>query len=244
MTKKQTIHGFHAIEATLHNSPQNISKILLSTTREDQRAGPIIKLAQSHHVLIERLPRKKLDEICKHKDHQGIVAFCHAAMEFSEQDLDAILAKKNCLILILDGVQDPHNLGACLRSANAFGVDCVIAPKDKAVGITPVVRKVASGAVGITPFIQVTNLARTMRAIQDAGVWIVGASDQELQVISEIDLSGPIAMVMGSEGQGMRKLTAKHCDFLARVPMLGTVGSLNVSVATGVCLYEAIRQRM
>ncbi|MEM9479262.1 MAG: 23S rRNA (guanosine(2251)-2'-O)-methyltransferase RlmB [Verrucomicrobiota bacterium] len=161
-----------------------------------------------------------------------------------EEDLLGIVeSAETPFILILDQVQDPHNLGACLRSANAAGVDAVIAPKNNSVGITDVVQRVACGAAEVTPFVQVTNLARTMKQLQEAGVWLAGTSDQATQSLYETDLKGPIGLVLGAEGKGIRRLTAENCDFLVQIPMLGTVECLNVSVATGVCLFEAVRQR-
>ena len=177
--------------------------------------------------------------------HQGVVARCRAVTVWQEDDLDQLLDGLSVppLLLVLDGVQDPHNLGACLRSADAAGVHAVIAPRDRAVGLTPVVRKVASGAAETVPFIQVTNLARTLRTLKDKGLWTVGADAEGDGDVFSADLRGPTVLVMGAEGQGMRRLTREHCDLLVRIPMQGTVESLNVSVATGICLFEAVRQR-
>lgn len=238
-----TLFGFHAVLAALKIRPGDIERIVLQSNRQDQRVTDIVTLAKQNNIAIQHQSSKALNEIVGDVQHQGVVALCQKRFQFSEEDLPDILANADQphRVLILDGVQDPHNLGACLRSANAFGVHVVIAPKDRAVGITPVVSKVACGAAEVTPFVQVTNLARTMRWLQNEGVWIVGASDQAESDLSEIDLKGSTAIVMGSEGQGMRRLTREHCDYLAKIPMSGTVSSLNVSVATGICLYELTR---
>lgn len=184
-------------------------------------------------------PRSQSDRRHKHADLGG------ATQTRSEQDLFQILGdlKGDPFLLIMDGVQDPHNLGACLRSAEAAGVHAVIIPRDRAVGMTDVVRLAAAGAAERIPLIQVTNLARTMKALKDAGVWLVGAADQADGLVYDVDLVGPLGLVMGAEGKGLRRLTTEHCDFLVRIPMHGKVGCLNVSVATGVCLFEAVRQR-
>lgn len=184
-------------------------------------------------------PRSQSDRRHKHADLGG------ATQTRSEQDLFQILddLKGDPFLLIMDGVQDPHNLGACLRSAEAAGVHAVIIPRDRAVGMTDVVRLAAAGAAERIPLIQVTNLARTMKALKDAGVWLVGAADQADGLVYDVDLVGPLGLVMGAEGKGLRRLTTEHCDFLVRIPMHGKVGCLNVSVATGVCLFEAVRQR-
>jgi 23S rRNA (guanosine2251-2'-O)-methyltransferase len=187
----------------------------------------------------------QLDKLAKSRKHQGIIAEYNAPKTWGDNELFDLLSELNepALLLILDGVTDPHNLGACLRTAEAAGVQAVITTKDKAAGLTPVVRKVASGAAEIIPLIQVTNLARTLDTLKDAGIWIIGTSDHATENMYSQDLTGPIAFVMGAEGKGMRRLTEKQCDILANLPMAGEVSSLNISVATGVCLYEAVRQR-
>jgi 23S rRNA (guanosine2251-2'-O)-methyltransferase len=184
-------------------------------------------------------PRSQSDRRHKHANLGG------ATQTRSEEDLFQILddLQGDPFLLIMDGVQDPHNLGACLRSAEAAGVHAVIIPRDRAVGMTDVVRLAAAGAAERIPLIQVTNLARTMKALKDAGIWLVGAADQADGLVYDVDLAGPLALVMGAEGKGLRRLTTEHCDFLVRIPMHGKVGCLNVSVATGVCLFEAVRQR-
>ena len=176
--------------------------------------------------------------------HQGVVAQYAAPQNLGEGDLDELLGKvENPLLLVLDGVQDPHNLGACLRSAGAAGVAAVIVPRDRAVGVTAVVRKASAGAADQVPLIRVTNLARTLKTLKDAGVWIVGLAGEAEKSLYEMDLKGPIAIAMGGEGDGLRRLSREHCDYLAKIPMTGIVESLNVSVATGVALFEAVRQR-
>ncbi len=246
MSELEYVYGYHAIKALLTTQPENVQELLLQTGREDEKLSEISALAKKENKRISRVNRKDLEKLVgANLSHQGVVAKCHAFKGFDESALPSFLSDEtgSTLLLILDGVQDPHNLGACLRSANAFGVNVVIAPKDRAVGITPVVRKVACGAASVTPFIAVTNLARTLRWLQEQGVWLVGTEAQAESNLAEIDLTGNIAIVMGSEGQGMRRLTRKHCDFLANIPMCGSVASLNVSVATAICLYEVSRQR-
>jgi 23S rRNA (guanosine2251-2'-O)-methyltransferase len=194
---------------------------------------------------MHRTPRQQLDQLLPALRHQGAVARCHGAPRWSEADLEVLLIglPHPPLVLVLDGIQDPHNLGACLRSADAAGVHAIVAPRDRAVGITPAVRKVASGAAETVPFVQVTNLARTLRHLQELGLWRVGAAGEAPVTLYEVDLRGPLALLLGAEGKGLRRLTREHCDTLVRIPMLGAVASLNVAVATGICLFEAQRQR-
>jgi len=201
--------------------------------------------AQAGGITVHCVPRAELDALVGGARHQGVVARGTAPPQRSEVDLDAVLAgqTKAAFLLVLDGVQDPHNLGACLRSADAAGVQAVIAPKDRSVSLTPTVRKVASGAAEAVPFIQVTNLARTLRELKQAGIWLVGTAGEAGTSLFEADLAGPLALVMGAEGKGLRRLTRETCDTLVHIPMAGSVASLNVSVATGICLFEAVRQR-
>lgn len=240
----QKIYGIHTVITLLQTNPKLITKLYLQESREDQRFQTIRQQADQSHILIKQLTRQDLEamlpkDIC----FQGIIAEVAALPEYHERDLSKFLNIDNLLLLVLDGVQDPHNLGACLRSANAFGVHAVIAPKDRSVGLTPTVRKVACGAAELTPFITVTNLARVLKHLQEQGIWLVGTGDEAITPISEIDLVGRIALVMGGEGKGLRRLTKQHCDYFAKIPMQGNVDSFNVSVATGICLYEANRQR-
>ena len=191
------------------------------------------------------MPRQELDRVTEEANHQGVLAYCETARVYSEQDLGRLLESiaQPPLILVLDGIQDPHNLGACFRSADAAGVHLIIAPKDKSVGLTPVVSKVASGATETIPFVQVTNLARTLEKLKELGIWIYGAAGEAEQSIYQTNMTGPAAIVLGSEGEGLRRLTREHCDVLVKIPMHGTVSSLNVSVAAGVMLFEVLRQR-
>lgn len=244
MKDSSHLFGFHALQTALRLRPDSIRQIFLLDNRSDKRAQEIEAQAQAGGFRVSRLTKTKMDELFFDHVHQGFAAEV-SEIQYLEQDLPLLLEAedKPPLLLILDGVQDPHNLGACLRSANAFGVTAVICPKDRAASITPVVRKVACGAASATPVIAVTNLARVLRNLKEQGIWLVGTSDQADMTINELDLSGPIALVMGGEEKGMRRLTQENCDFVAKIPIAGVVSSLNVSVATGVCLYEIARQR-
>jgi 23S rRNA (guanosine2251-2'-O)-methyltransferase len=245
LTKKtEMIFGTHAVSAALEYNLESIQGLWLVKNSRAPVAEQVKQLAAEHDITLQRVSNAELEALLpKHAVHQGVAAALYPRV-FTEADLPALLARASVpLVLILDQVQDPHNLGACMRSANAFGACCVIAPKDSAVGLTPVARKIACGAAAITPFIAVTNLARTMKTLQQNGLWLVGTADDAETELAGVDLSGPIGIVMGNEASGMRRLTKKHCDYLVRIPMSGTVSSLNVSVATGVCLYEVMRQR-
>ncbi|MCC2666584.1 MAG: rlmB [Gammaproteobacteria bacterium] len=239
------IFGFHAVEALLKRQPEKIIYLALLSERSDQKIQMIIALAEQSGIQIKFMKRTALDQLTQNATHQGIVAFCQPPKRYIEQDLPVLLKNltQPAFLLILDGIQDPHNLGACLRSADAAGVTAVIAPKDKSVGLTPTVCKVASGAVESVPFIPVTNLARTLRFLKEQAIWVFGADDDAKQTVYQADLKVPLALVLGAEGDGMRRLTREHCDLLLRIPMQGAVSSLNVSVATGVLLFEAVRQR-
>ena len=236
------VYGIHAVGALLARTPERIAELRVQEDRIDQRMQQLLTAAENAGVVVSRVTRAVLDEL--QGRHQGVAARLAAGHEYRETDIDGLLERSaKPFILVLDGVTDPHNLGACLRSADAAGVDMVIAPRDKAASLSPVVRKVASGAAETVPFIQVTNLARTLRSLQERGVWIVGAAGEADDTLYEQDLTGPVALVLGAEGSGMRQLTSRTCDELVRLPMKGAVESLNVSVASGVCLYEALRQR-
>lgn len=244
MSNANLIFGINPIQQLLQANPDKIIELSVSIDKKDNRVQNIIDLAKQAGIPVQRIDAKKLDKLFEDQNHQGVMAKIKPTAILTEAEIPRLVrSSAKPLFLILDGVQDPHNLGACLRTADGAGVTAVIVPKDNAVGITPVVRKVASGAADTVPLVQVSNLARVMRELQDLGVWIVGTTADTEQTIYEIDLNGSIAIVLGAEGVGMRQLTAKHCDFLAKLPMLGQVESLNVSVATGVCLYEAVRQR-
>nr|WP_305121327.1 23S rRNA (guanosine(2251)-2'-O)-methyltransferase RlmB [Microbulbifer elongatus] len=244
------VYGLHAVQALLKSSPQQVQELLLLRGRRDQKLQKIIRQAEQNALTIRYVDRKVLDEkVGDDGNHQGAVAVCVGDTRiYDEQFLKSLLKDLDTkgeapFLLILDGVTDPHNLGACLRSAEAAGVHAVIAPKDKAAGLTPTARKVACGAAEVLPFITVTNLARTLQMLQQAGVWIFGAAGEAEQELYQSSLTGPLALVMGAEGPGLRRLTRENCDHLIKIPMAGEVSSLNVSVATGVCLFEAVRQR-
>ena len=241
----ELIYGIHAVKALLEQAPERFIEAWVLKGRDDDRLQPLLATLQQYGVSIQYVQRKTLDDKAEGAIHQGIIAKVKEGRKYDESDLDKILEKEQTpFFLVLDGVTDPHNLGACLRTAESCGVHGVIAPRDKSAALTPVARKTASGAAEVLPFFQVTNLARTLKQLADDGIWCVGtALTDEAKPIYDIDLKGPLAIVMGAEGSGMRRLTREHCDALAYIPMQGTVQSLNVSVATGVALYEAFRQR-
>ncbi|MFC6634159.1 23S rRNA (guanosine(2251)-2'-O)-methyltransferase RlmB [Microbulbifer taiwanensis] len=246
----EIIYGLHAVQALLKSSPQQVQELLLLRGRKDQRLQKIIAQAEKNSIAVRFADRRALDEkVGDEGNHQGVVAVCAGQTRVHDerflQELLQQLAQKSeaPFLLVLDGVTDPHNLGACLRSAEAAGVHAVIAPKDKSAGLTPTAIKVACGAAEVLPFVTVTNLARTLQQLQQAGVWIFGAAGEAEQDIYQSSLTGPMALVMGAEGSGLRRLTRENCDHLIKIPMAGEVSSLNVSVATGVCLFEAVRQR-
>ncbi len=237
--------GWHAVEAVLKREPGRLQQVWIQTGRQDKRVKSITDTLDSLGVRWKVVHRRELDERVSGV-HQGIVAAVSESRECTEDDLLAQLAgsDKPPFLLVLDGVTDPHNLGACMRTADAVGVQAVIVPKDKSASLTPVARKVACGAAETVPFVRVTNLARFLRSLQDQGVWLIGTAGEAKATLYQADFKGPVALVMGAEGKGMRRLTREHCDQLINIPMLGHVDSLNVSVATGVCLYEALRQRL
>lgn len=242
---EQLIYGVHAVSALLSNPHRVVKMLYVNQDRIDKRIQDVLDKATHAHVKVEKLSSQKMSQRFAEFNHQGIVASASPLPDFSEPDLTSLLesCKKPALILILDGVTDPHNLGACLRSADATGVDFVVIPKDKSASITPVVSKVACGAAESVPLVRVTNLARAMDVLKEQGVWIYGAAGEAESSLYEIDCTGTIAIALGAEGEGLRRLTREHCDGLFSLPMLGTVESLNVSVATGVSLYEVVRQR-
>jgi len=243
-----TIVGVHAVVSMLTHQPERVQQIWLSNKRDDARLRSVEDAAQIAGKGIQRVPPESLDEKAPDLPHQGVIAVVEPQPMRGEGFLDELLDEYAArgdapLVLVLDGVTDPHNLGACLRTADAAGVAAVIAPRDRAAGLNATVRKVASGAAETVPFVQVTNLARSLRDLQDRGLWVIGTSDQGTSDVYAADFSGPVALVMGAEGKGLRRLTEEHCDLLISIPMAGSVSSLNVSVATGVCLFEAVRQR-
>lgn len=240
------IFGVHAAQAALDYAPKKIKQAWVDQKRQDERLMSLVKGLQKHNIRPEKADRKKLDNLSKGSNHQGIILEVEMPAMRSESDLKAVVesAKQMPFWLILDHVQDPQNLGACLRTADAAGVQGVIVTKDQAVGITPTVCKVASGAAETVPVYQVTNLSRTIGWLKEQGIWIAGAAGEAEQTIYEMDVNMPLALVMGAEGKGMRRLTREQCDFLLKIPMQGSVESLNVSVAAGVLIYEIFRQRL
>ncbi len=245
MAKAKLIFGFHAIQSRMRQQSLSIQEIFIDQDRVDPRMQDLIDLAKDNGIRTRQMERNRLDGMTGNARHQGVVAQINDD-PMPYKDIDDILDADfdhPPFLLILDGVSDPHNLGACLRVADAMGVDAVIAPKDRAVGINATVRKVASGAAETVPFLAVTNLARTIKKIKDYGVFVIGTTMDAKGTLHNTKLDGPIAMVLGAEGSGIRRLTAELCDDLITIPMFGTVESMNVSVATGMCLYEIRRQR-
>lgn len=242
----ENIYGIHAVQAFLANAPERLIEVYVLKGREDKRLQPVLNELYNLGISVQFLNRDTLDKKANGEVHQGIIARVQPAKELNENDLDHILQRQeNPLLLVLDGVTDPHNLGACLRSADAAGVCVVIVPKDKSAQLTSIARKVACGAAEVVPLIRVTNLARTLRDLQQQhNIWVVGTAGEATETLYEVKLTGGLALVMGAEGDGMRRLTRETCDQLISIPMAGSVSSLNVSVATGVCLFEIVRQRL
>jgi 23S rRNA (guanosine2251-2'-O)-methyltransferase len=242
----KVLFGFHAVTIRLKTAPQSVIEIHVDTSRRDQRMRQFAERATAAGAKLVDSTDTQLQKMCGTHRHQGVVARVQpVALSHSLDDtldeLDSVGG--NPLLLVLDGITDPHNLGACLRVADGAGANAVIAPKDHAVGVNATVSKVASGAAETVPYFMVTNLARTLNELKDRNIRVIGTSDTATKSIYDIDLSGPVALVLGAEGAGMRQLTSKTCDELVGIPMRGAVESLNVSVASGVCLYEALRQR-
>jgi 23S rRNA (guanosine2251-2'-O)-methyltransferase len=238
-------YGIHAVRVLLARHPQRVRRVLLAGGRDGGRLAEIHALAGRAGAQVSAVDDAMLDRLAEGARHQGVVAELVPRAGDPETQLEEALeaAAGAPLLLVLDGVQDPHNLGACLRSADAAGVAAVLVPRDRAAGLTPVVRKVAAGAADTVPVVTVVNLARTLRALKERGIWLVGTDGAADKTLYEADLTGPVALVMGSEGEGMRRLTRECCDQLVSIPMAGAVESLNVSVAAGVVLFEAVRQR-
>jgi 23S rRNA (guanosine2251-2'-O)-methyltransferase len=242
--RTEVVYGLHAVRALLTRHPERVARVYLQHGRQDARAAEIENLARAAGRLVERVDARQLQARLGEAVHQGIVAEVAPLAAWSEAELLAAITKSaDPLLLALDGVQDPHNLGACLRTADACGVLALIVPRDRAAPLNATARKVAAGAAETTPVVTVTNLARTLGLLKGAGLWIAGADAHATQPAHEVDLTGPRVLVMGAEGSGLRQLTRRHCDWLVRLPNLGAVQSLNVSVATGMLLYEALRQR-
>jgi len=244
MSKEERIYGLHTVKAVLERHPDHVHAIWVQDSRKGKRMTSITDIARHHHITLHKVSRDELDEITNGGHHQGVVAQCRS-LPVNELSLEAVLDRLEApaFLLVLDGVQDPHNLGACLRTAAAAGVHAVIAPRDRAVGLTDTARKVASGAAETIPFIQVPNLAQTLKQLKDKGVWLVGATSDAEQSIYDIDLAGPVVLVLGGEGKGLRRLTREACDYLAHIPITDKVESLNISVAAGVSCFEVVRQR-
>ena len=245
MSENAIIYGLHAVRALLARRPLDVIRLLLAEGRDDARQRELRRLAAERGATVQAAATAELDRLCDGARHQGVVAEVRASKALDENGLLDLLvaAPSPALVLVLDGVTDPHNLGACLRTADAAGAVAVVAPRDRAAGLTPAVRKVAAGAAETMPFAQVTNLARTLRDLKSAGLWIVGTAVDAERGLHGTGLTGPLAIVMGAEGQGMRRLTRDCCDFCIRLPMHGAVESLNVSVAAGIVLFEVLRQR-
>jgi 23S rRNA (guanosine2251-2'-O)-methyltransferase len=244
--KSSKLFGLHSVQAALDYSPKKIHKAWVDSGRQDKRHGQAVDDLLALGIEPEKVDRKRLDRLADNNNHQGIVIEVEMPGELSESDLKTAVENlsETALFLVLDNVQDPHNLGACLRTADATGVHGVIITRDNATGITPTVCKVASGAAETVPVYQVTNLSRTLRWLKGEGLWIMGAAGDTAQTVYKTDFTVPMALVVGAEGKGLRRLTKEQCDVLVSVPMLGQVDSLNLSVATGVLLYEVVRQRL
>jgi len=242
--KSKLIFGFHAVTARLRHESSSVEEIYIDAERHDRRMQDLIRVAKDANVRIIHYDDQRLSSMVGTRRHQGVV--CKAGALSLARNLDELLdaIEGPPLLLILDGVTDPHNLGACLRVADGAGAHAVIAPKDRAVGLNATAEKVASGAAETVPYITVTNLARTMRELKERDIWLIGTTDDADKSLYQAEFSGPVGIVMGSEGEGMRRLTRENCDVLVSIPMLGSVESLNVSVASGICLYEAQRQRI
>ena len=236
------IGGFHAVEAALDDAEKKPREVLIVGGRKDARMSALLTLAQRRSVTVRTISKDQMDMLAPGLRHQGVIAAVEAADYQGEEALE-LPATPDRLVLALDGVQDPHNLGACLRTAEAAGVTAVLIPKDRAVGLTPVARKAAAGAAERVPVIAVTNLVRSLERLKELGYWVTGLAGEAEESLYQCDLTGPTVIVMGGEGEGMRRLTRETCDKLVRIPMQGKIESLNVSVAASVCLYESVRQR-
>ena len=244
MSDLEKIYGVHAVEALLRHHPKRVKQVWLAESRQDPRIQALLALAAESRVSVGNCERREMDAWVEGV-HQGVVAEVSPSQVWGEAMLEELLDRSEGvpLLLVLDGVTDPHNLGACLRTADAAGALAVIVPKDKSATLNATVRKVACGAAEVIPLVAVTNLARTLEKLQQRGLWLVGTAGEAEQELYQQDMTGPTVLVMGAEGKGMRRLTREHCDYLVRLPMAGSVSSLNVAVAAGVCLFEAVRQR-
>ena len=245
MSTEQIIYGFHSITSHIRMDPLGVKEIFIDEFRTDGRVGDLMKLIETNQIKYHLSSKDRLDGFISNQKHQGVVAIIREVKNKHVTIEDIVETDKSepFLFLILDGIEDPHNLGACFRVADAMGVDAIVCPKDNAVGLNSTVRKVASGGADSVPFVVVTNLARTIRYLKEKGVFIYGTDDEASNTIDQISFNGSVALIMGSEGKGMRRLTKELCDDIFSIPMLGQVESLNVSVASGICLYEIIRQK-
>ncbi|MEJ2514674.1 MAG: 23S rRNA (guanosine(2251)-2'-O)-methyltransferase RlmB [Gammaproteobacteria bacterium] len=246
MSGDSGIYGLHAVLSLLEAAPERVRQLWVQASRENESLGRILELAREAGIPVERVRRESLDRKAGGGRHQGVVASAAEPPALDEADLAGLLdaLDRPPLLLVLDGVQDPRNLGACLRTADAAGVDAVIVPRDRASGLTGAARKAAAGAAETVPLVRVVNLARCLRALKERGIWVVGADAGSRDTIFGTDLAGPVAVVLGAEGSGLRRLTREHCDLLVALPMLGRVESLNVAVTAGIVLYHALSQRL
>ncbi|MCW8878396.1 MAG: 23S rRNA (guanosine(2251)-2'-O)-methyltransferase RlmB [Kangiellaceae bacterium] len=245
MSQSEKIFGIHAVESFLQRTPENVLQLFIQKNRHDKKAEHIEGLAKNAGIRFQLVDKKKMDNWVK-GNHQGVIAEVkvYDAQLNENQLVELAEQKSDLLLLILDGVTDPHNLGACLRTADAAGVDALVVPKDRSASLTAVARKVACGAAENVPVVKVTNLARILKQLKERDVWVIGTAGEAKTTVYQTKFSGPTALVMGAEGEGMRRLTRENCDQLIKIPMAGSVSSLNVSVATGVCLFEVVRQRI
>jgi predicted rRNA methylase len=245
MRAHQVISGIHAVLSALRNDPGNVQELRVDRGRQDARLNELRRLAQTLNIPLREVDAETLERQARTRHHQGVAALYRSAPTLDEPVLTALIERTECpLLLVLDCVTDPHNLGACLRTAEAAGATAVITPRDRSASINATVRKIASGAAERLPVAQVTNLARCLLDLKQRGVWLVGADGSAAQSLFDLDLNRPLALLMGAEDKGLRRLTREHCDYLARIPMADATQSLNVSVAAGVCLFEARRQRL
>lgn len=245
--KEDWVYGIHVVLGLLKEAPERVLEVFVLETRKDDRMQEITQLAKKYQIAFKTVSKTQLDTLVQEEQHQGVAARIRLKANLTEEELYNLISnlqKTPALLVVLDNIQDPHNLGACLRTADAAGVHAVIIPKDRSSKVTPAVRKVASGAAESVPIVEVTNLVRCLENLKKQNIWIIGATAEPTQSLYEADLKVPVALVFGAEGTGMRRLTAEACDVLMRIPMFGVIKSLNVSVATGICLYEAIRQRL
>jgi 23S rRNA (guanosine2251-2'-O)-methyltransferase len=243
MSQTEWIYGIHSVASVLKSQPQRLLRVYVQQGRQDERVQQLLDSMQRENIEILREPRKQLDKMAD-GNHQGIIAECRPGEQYDEDFLTTLAEQhgRSLFLLVLDGVTDPHNLGACLRTAEAAGVHAVVIPRDNSASMTSTVRKVAAGAAELVPLVIVTNLARSLRQLQELGVWVIGTTGEATDTLYKAKLRTPMALVMGAEGGGMRRLTKETCDELIAIPMLGATSSLNVSVATGVCLFEIVRQ--